>query len=145
MSRGDARRLGAALGVASAPAAAFGAWWGGIGESHPLIVAGVAVCAGGILGALCWLVFHDDEVVATHPGPGFSALFAGCVGLIAGTFAGFPMGGIFGAVGGAGGGLATALAWRRGAGLGGSARATVAALVGGSLGLGVAVALGWPP
>jgi hypothetical protein len=133
-SRRELRHVGAALGLAGGPAAAFGQAWGQTGDAglHVWLIASLAAAA---LGALTLPVFFrtSDEPDAAEgpegdgPGPGFGALFAATVGLVAGCFSAFPMGAIVGAVGGILGGAAGGLAWRR---VGPGVTAVIAAAVG---------------
>jgi len=107
--------LGAALGAVGGPAAGFGAAWGGHGDTRAFVWL-VAVLVGAALGALAWPVFTTApagrELPPSRPGLGFAPLFAGVVGLLAGAFAAFPLGGVFGAGCGAAGGSVVLAAWR---------------------------------
>ena len=137
------RALGAALGAVGGPAAWFGAAWGGHGDTHA--TAGlVAALVGAALGALAWPVFTTapagTELPPDKPGLGFAPLFAGVVGMMAGAFAAFPLGGIFGAVCGAAGGSVILASWR-GLGRVASLSLTVRTLAAGALGMGAAVGL----
>lgn len=108
------RAMGAAIGAATGPVAAFGQSWAGTGDgrAHVWILATVV---GALLGALTWPLFQtrdaatplagsppDDADVRTsgRPGAGFGALFGFAVGLVAGAFAAFPMGSVLGGFGG---------------------------------------------
>lgn len=134
------RWLGAALGAAPGPVAAYAQGWAGTGDG------GVHVCllatlVGALLGALTLPVFRAPGAEVASPaaavrrlGVGFAALFGFSVGLVAGAFAAFPMGAVMGAFGGALAGAVVAavtivtrrfgarlaglvLAWAAGAGL----------------------------
>lgn len=118
----SARHLGAAIGAATGPVAAFGQGWAGTGDGRWYIWLLVTVC-GALLGALSYPLFwpralpaeerdplHDTSavpaVVTVAAGPdlfgsGFAALFGFAVGLVAGAFVAFPMGSVMGAFGGA--------------------------------------------
>ncbi|MEE2780115.1 MAG: hypothetical protein VYE15_06310 [Myxococcota bacterium] len=101
--------LGAALGLASGPAAVYGAMWSDIGDPSWWVTTPLAILGGVALGAATWRLFKQPN---DRPGLGFCALFAASVGLVAGGIVAFPFGGICGAAGGAGGGVVTAGAWR---------------------------------
>ncbi len=131
--RVTAARLGAALGACGAPAVAHGAVWAGIGDARAWVGL-VAMAVGALLGALTWPVFQppgETGAGTERPGIGFSALFAGCVSLVAGAFAAFPMGAVIGTAGGLVGGATVALAWRLTQGLGPTVRPLVAFVAGG--------------
>lgn len=128
------RRLGAALGMASGPAAGFGQAWAGTGDGRWFVWV-LATVLGAVVGALTLSVFYPDEGDEAQdgggvagPGAGFGALFALSVGLVAGAFAAFPMGAVMGGFGGLLGGAVAGFLWRR---LG----VTAAALVGPAVGL----------
>ena len=110
------RWLGAALGLASGPAAGFGQAWAGTGDGrwHVWLIASAVAAA---LGAVTLPIFypaHEREPLALDgPGPGFSALFGLAVGIVAGAFSAFPMGAVMGGFGGALGGAIAGLLWRR--------------------------------
>ncbi len=107
------RAMGAAIGAATGPVAAFGQSWAGTGDgrAHVWILATVV---GALLGALTWPLFQAPAPRETtpdrapdgnartppSPGAGFGALFGFSVGLVAGAFAAFPMGSVLGAFGG---------------------------------------------
>jgi hypothetical protein len=132
------RRLGAALGALGGPAAGYGASWAGLGDTRAHVWA-LAILLGALLGAMSWRVFVADRAevprLAPRFGIGFAALFAAVVGMLAGAFAAFPIGGLFGFVGGAAGAVPAVLAWRATPGFGPALRPLVAAGfgVGGSL------------
>lgn len=97
------RRLGAALGAASGPVAAFAQGWAGTGDGHWYIWLLATVC-GALLGALSYPIFWEDEDTFEGGrafGVGFAALFGFAVGLVSGAFVAFPMGSVMGAAGGA--------------------------------------------
>lgn len=113
------RWVGAALGMASGPAAGFGQAWAGTGDGRWFVWV-LATVLGAVVGALTLPVFYPvegDEAAAdgrtAGPGWGFGALFALSVGLVAGAFAAFPMGSVMGGFGGALGGAVAGLLWRR--------------------------------
>lgn len=112
------RWLGAALGIASGPAAGFGQAWAGTGDGRWFVWV-LATVLGAVVGALTLPVFYPDEREApveggmVGPGAGFGALFALSVGLVAGAFAAFPMGAVMGGFGGALGGVVAGFVWRR--------------------------------
>lgn len=117
------RRLGAALGAASGPAAGFGQAWAGTGDGRWFVWV-LATVLGAVVGALTLPVFYPDEGEVARddgpmggakagPGAGFGALFALSVGLVAGAFAAFPMGAVMGGFGGALGGALAGFLWRR--------------------------------
>lgn len=115
-------RLGAALGLAAGPAAAFGQGWAGTGDARAHVWL-IACAVAALLGAVTLGVFYPhpgetgdgegEPLVEPGPGPGFGALFGLTVGLVAGAFAAFPMGSVMGGVGGAVGAALGGLVWRR--------------------------------
>ena len=133
------RALGGALGVAGACAAGYGAVWSGHAQSMTLVTVAALVMGGG-LGALTWGLFEHG---AARPVGWFSALFAGVIGMLAGAFAGFPLGAVFGAGGGGAGGLVAIATWRLAApprtGWDAPLRGVVAGALGMVAGLGVAM------
>lgn len=133
-------RLGAALGCAGGPAAGFGAAWSGLGDAR-LHVWILATLLGALLGALAWPVFVREREAIERPGVGFAALFGGCVSLLAGVLAAFPVGALVGAFSGAVGAAVAALMWRACPQLGSVQRPAAAACVG--AGVGLLVAMGW--
>ena len=113
----DRRRLafiGAVLGASTGPVAGYGQLWAGIGDAraHVWILATVF---GALLGAATYPLFMAKGDGTSHDpfGAGFAALFGFAVGLVAGAFAAFPMGGVLGGFGGALAAAATAFAARR--------------------------------
>jgi len=143
MAQVPARRMsevfeGAALGLVSGPAAGFGAAYSGIGDVrlHTWLF---VLLVGGIIGAVAWPVFADSSGPPGRRGIGFSALFAGVCGLLAGTVVAFPVGAISGSLGGALGGAVAAAVWRLGPRLGGWTPA-VSAVVGAGVALGAVAA-----
>jgi hypothetical protein len=110
------RHLGAALGAAPGPVAAFGQSWSGIGDgrAHVWIL---TTLVGALLGAVVFPIFWPrGEAGRGEPRPydaGFAALFGFSVGLLAGAFVAFPMGAAMGALGGALAGGVTAFLARR--------------------------------
>jgi len=113
-----ARALGAALGAAPGPVAAYAQGWAGTGDGGAHVWA-LATLAGALLGALTLPLFCAPGARWSSPaeaakalGVGFSALFAFAVGLVAGAFAAFPMGSVMGAFGGALAGAVVALVVR---------------------------------
>lgn len=140
------RALGAAIGASGACSAGYGATWSGHAQSLMLVTA-IALVVGASLGALTWGLFEAPESAEHKPAGGasssawwFSALFGGAIGMLAGGFAGFPLGAVFGAGGGVVGGTAADAAWRLSApprtGLDVAARGSLAALAGVAVGLG---------
>jgi uncharacterized protein YqgC (DUF456 family) len=94
------RRLGAAIGAASGPAAAYAQGWAGTGDGRWHVwVLGIAV--GALLGAVTYPLFFTPEHVHKRFGASFAALFGFAVGLVAGAFVAFPMGSVMGACAGA--------------------------------------------
>jgi|GEM_PF-1264228 len=123
------RLLGAAIGAATGPVAAFGQGWAGTGDGRWHIWL-LATACGALLGAVSYPLFWvrasarmaepglriEDGASAAPPdifGVGFAALFAFAVGLVAGAFVAFPMGSLMGALGGALAGAVVAFAARR--------------------------------
>lgn len=113
------RWLGAALGAAPGPVAAYAQGWAGTGDGgvHVWLL---ATLAGALLGALTLPVFRAPGGEVASPaaavrrlGVGFAALFGFSVGLVAGAFAAFPMGAVMGAFGGAPAGAVVAIVARR--------------------------------
>ena len=109
--RAERTHLGAALGAIGGIAAYQGAAWSGIGDTR-LFVAAIAIAFGAGLGALTWSMFMGQGDEATKPSLFFGAGFGASVGLLAGAFASFPVGGVFGAAGGGFGSLFGLLYWR---------------------------------
>ncbi|MCC6623402.1 MAG: hypothetical protein IT385_19235 [Deltaproteobacteria bacterium] len=115
----DARWLGLAIGVSVGPAGGFVQAWSGIadGRWHVWLL---MTALGALVGAASLPLFMPARggAAADHPAPRepfgrlFLTLFGFSVGVVAGTFAAFPVGASMGAVGGAAGGLAAALVWR---------------------------------
>ena len=107
------KHLGAALGAASGPVAAFGQGWAGTGDGRAHVWV-LATLFGALLGALTFPVFWKGpagDAPATPAdayGSGFGALFGFAVGLVAGALSAFPMGSVMGALGGAVAGAITA-------------------------------------
>ena len=106
------RCIGATIGAASGPASAYAAVWGGLGDAGPH-VAVIATILAALLGASTWPVFVREPEALQRPPIRFAALFAGSVGLVAGAFAAFPLGGVGGAWGGAVAGAVSAFGCRR--------------------------------
>jgi len=107
--------LGAALGAASGPVAAFGQGWAGTGDGRWHIWLLATVC-GALLGAVSYPIFWREEDTFEGGkafGVGFAALFGFAVGLLSGAFVAFPMGSVMGAVGGALAGVVVMLLARR--------------------------------
>jgi len=102
------RHLGAAIGAATGPVAAFGQGWAGTGDGRWYVWVLATLC-GALLGALSYPLFWVRDVAADDARPaapdlfgvGFAALFGFAVGLVAGAFVAFPMGSVMGAFGGA--------------------------------------------
>ncbi len=131
--RAELRRVGAALGLAGGPSAAFGQGWAHTGDAglHVWLIASLAAA---VLGALTLPFFYRTREESLQlspegdgPGPGFGALFGLSVGIVAGCFSAFPMGAVMGGVGGLFGAAAGGLLWRK---LGAPVTAIVAAAVG---------------
>ena len=76
--------------AAVAPAAVWGGQWSDLGASSTVAFL-VAAVTGGLLGASTWPVFHP----ASDRCWTFPAVFGAAVGLLAGTFACGPVGGLF--------------------------------------------------
>jgi hypothetical protein len=135
--RAEQTHLGAALGAIGGTSAYQGAAWSGIGDPRPLVAA-IAILVGAGLGALTWSVFMGDRDNATRPDLVFGAGFGASIGLLAGAFAAFPVGGVFGAVGGGVGAFCGLLYWRwsadRVVALNGLARPLATVLVGSTAG-----------
>ncbi len=133
------RALGAAIGATGALAAGYGAVWSGHSQSL-VVISVVAALMGSGLGGLTWGLFGEDAAAPTW---WFTALFGGVVGMLAGGFAGFPLGAVFGAGGGFIGGPIAVGAWRLSAaphtGLDVGMRGIVAACAGAAGGVGVAL------
>ena len=93
------RRLGAAIGAASGPAAAYAQGWAGTGDGRWHVwVLGTLV--GALLGAVTYPLFFTPEHDDKRHGVPFAALFGFAVGLVAGAFVAFPMGSVMGACAG---------------------------------------------
>jgi len=113
------RWLGAALGLAGGPAAAFGHGWAGTGDAR-VHVWFIACAVAAVLGASSLSMFYPrrtdgepEPLVPDGPGWGFGALFGFAVGLVAGCLSSFPMGAVMGGFGGAVGAGVGGLVWRR--------------------------------
>lgn len=111
------RRLGAALGAVTGPAAGFGQAWAGTGDGRWFVWV-LATLVGAALGAVTLGVFYPrdgdrEPLVYEGPGPGFGALFSLSVGLVAGSFVAFPMGAFMGSLAGLVGGALVGWSWRR--------------------------------
>lgn len=113
------RSLGAALGLAGGPAAAYGHGWAGTGDAR-VHVWFIACAVAAVLGLLTLSMFYPprpdgepEPLVPEGPGWGFGALFGFAVGLVAGCLSAFPMGAVMGGFGGAIGAAVGGLVWRR--------------------------------
>lgn len=132
--------MGAAIGAATGPVAAFGQSWAGTGDGRVHVWL-LATAAGALLGALTWPLFaapaEREGEASAMPGAGFGGLFGFSVGLVAGAFAAFPMGSVLGACGGIVAGALTVVAAKRLAVLrGGLAIAS-------AIGAGAALVIAW--
>jgi hypothetical protein len=128
LQQGSSRILGAALGASIGPAVAVGVHWSQLGPNvwtSWLLATGV----GALLGVLTYGVFVSDEAAFEKPGVGFAALFTSTLGLLAGAFAGFPVGAIWGALTGLVAGAIGAVAWRRFGGLAMGGRGVMTCMV----------------
>ena len=102
--------IGLVLGAVAAPAIAHLAIWSGIGAPDWRVVL-PALVFGGLVGryTLPVLLPSGDGV----PGVLFGGMFAGSVGLLAGAFAAFPLGGVAGFLCGGVAGAWVMLLWPR--------------------------------
>ena len=134
------RRLGAALGGAAGPAAAFASDWSHLGARgwHIWVL---TTLVGMLLGAMTYGVFVTPHERIERPSLGFAGIFSASTGMLAGAFAAFPIGAVVGAPAGLVAGTLGAWVWRHTNHLGEWTRPAVVFLVAASVGLLVAMGL----